>query len=267
MNFVCKDVEAYLAEFIANEGDGDARGRVQAHLNVCSSCRSLAQEQTAMRRQLRLLAARDASQIPPGHLWERAASTWNALDVRRKRSVRARWALAGSSLMLLLFSIVWANLASGHEFPVEAVLRDFRGLRAHAPTPRYATEDPDKAARWLREHLRAELPPVNLTLSQGELLGADVITTPQQLVGRLLYHTPQGIAAVYLAPESAQFTRMSEVPIGTHTFYLRNNTDVGMYGWKANMVGCGLLLNEPIGAGRSLAVNAAHATEEKEDTR
>lgn len=264
MNFACKEVETHLADFVAEQGDAKTRGMVKAHLEVCSSCRRLAREQAAVRHQLRLLAARNRKQTPPGPLWERAAAAWNVLDAQQERKGRLRWALAGSSMMLFLLSAVWANLAPAHEFPIEAVLSNFREAQAQTSAPSYRTDDPDKAARWLRERLRAELPPVNLTLSQGELLGADVIALPQQSVGRLLYRTPRGMAAVYLAPGSAQFARTSELPIGKRTFHLRNNADVGMYGWEANTVGCGLLLSEPIGSGRNLAINAAHATEEKE---
>ncbi len=263
MNFACKEVETHLADFVAEQGDAKTRGRVKAHLDVCASCSRLAREQAAMRHQLRLLAARDRKLMPPAPLWERASTAWNIRDAQQTRRSRLRWALAGSSMMVFLLSAVWANLAPAQEFPIEAVLSNFRSAQAHAVIPSYRTDDPDKAARWLRDNLHAELPPVSLTLSHGELLGADVIAAPQQFVGRLLYRTPQGLAAVYLVPASTVFARTSELPIGNRTFHLRNSADVGMYGWESNTVGFGLLLSEPIGTGRNLAINAAHATEDK----
>lgn len=264
MNSACQQVETLLEDFVTGQGDAKTRRLVQAHLDTCSACRARMREQTAIRHQLRLLAKRDATVKPPAHLWERAARTWDARDAQKRRVGKMRWALAGGCMLLFLLSAVWANLTVSHEFPVEAALRNFREVKTHLPIPMCATADADKAAHWLRDNLNAELPPINLSLSRGELLGADVIATPERPIGRLLYRTPQGIAAVYLAPNSGHFARTTQMPIGNQMFQVRNNVDVGMYGWEANTVGFGLLLDEPLSAGRTTATNAAQATAEKE---
>ena len=258
----CEKYEAMLAALSDGRIDKTTRAEMQAHLDSCSRCRQRTYEQTAIRHQLRLLAQRDANLAPPVPLWERASEAWDAQDKRRHRTLQIRWVLAGSCMLTLLLSVVWARLAGNHEFPIDVALRDFRAIHAGTPTPAFITGDADRAAIWLRGRLHADLPPINLSLSRAELLGADVIVHPERRLGRLLYRTPQGLIGVYVVPGSTHFAQTTEQMMEDHDFQVRTTKDVGLYGWEANGVGYGLVLVQPVSAGRAQIINAEHASEQ-----
>lgn len=258
----CEKYEAMLAAISDGRTDKTMRAEIQAHLDICSRCRQRTYEQTAIRHQLRLLAQRDAALAPPVPLWERAAAAWDAQDKRWHRTLQMRWALAGSCMLTLLLSVVWARMAVNREFPIDAALRDFRAARAATPTPFFITGDADRAARWLRSRLNADLPPINLSLSRAELLGADVIVYPERRLGRLLYRTPQGLVGVYVVPGSTHFAQTVEQMVEDHDFQVKSTKDAGFYGWEANGVGYGIVLAQPVSAGRAQVINAEHASEQ-----
>lgn len=257
----CQQVEAKLADYISGYADASASAQVQAHLEVCRTCRQTVATQKAIRQQLRLLAQKDAGAAPPAHLWKRAAYMWDAQDKRRSGS-QLRWVAVGACLLVFLMGNVWARLTADREFPVEAVMQDFERARATLPVSAFVTSDADKAARWLRSRLHYDLPPINLSLSRADLLGADVIATPQGEVGRLLYHSPQGVAALYMLPGRAHFARALPLMIENQDFQTRSKNGITLYGWEADRVGYGLLNLQPAGAARGLVINAEHASDQ-----
>ena len=257
----CQQVEAELADFISGYADSEASAHVQEHLRVCQTCRQTVATQKAARQQLRLLAQKDAGTMPPAHLWKRASRSWDAQD-KRRRGGQLRWALVGACLLVFFMGNVWARLTADREFPVEAVMQDFERARLTLPTTAFVTSDADKAARWLRPRLHYDLPPINLSLSRADLLGADVIATPQGNVGRLLYHTPQGLAALYMLPGRTHFARALPLMIENQDFQTRSKNGITLYGWEADRAGYGLLNLQPAGAARGLVINAEHASDQ-----
>ncbi len=258
----CEQIEAKLAAFIDESADRSTRIEVEAHLSVCPHCQALVREQRAIRHQLRLLAHQKSSHTPPPQLWERASVAWDYQDNRHWRTRQLPMALAGACLLMLILSTVWARLTASHEFPTTAVLQDFRQLHISpnttSITPEKATPDADRASRWLSGRLDVDLPPMNLSLTHGELLGADIVGTPEIRLGRLLYRTPQGIVAIYVAPGRTHFSQTVSQMVEAHDFQIKRTAEIGMYAWDTRGVGYGMVLMEPINSGRMLAINAKH---------
>src|SRR5262249_50029721 len=132
-------------------------------------------------------------------------------------------------------------------------------------TPQYRTVDPDQAANWLREQLRADIPPINLSLSRAQLIGADVLPAPGLMkLGRLLYGTPWGVIAVYVAPRGTQFPTLKPHSVERRDFVMDSGAkDIGLYGWERNGVGYGLTASQPMSSSviQNFALDAQRATD------
>ena len=112
--------------------------------------------------------------------------------------------------------------------------------------------------------LSAEVPPVDLTLSRARLVGADMVAAPGVKLGRLLYTSPVGLIAVYVAPRGTQFPKLTVRDVQDHSFMAENTArDVGLYGWKRGKIGFGLTLPQPLNSATSqnFAVDAQRATD------
>lgn len=136
-------------------------------------------------------------------------------------------------------------------------------VRATKVTPEFETADPDAAAQWLRKRFDSEVPPINLSLSQGRLLGVDVVKLAGTETGRLLYRGPQGLIGVYITPRGTNFANLEKVTFEKREFE-RDNTskDIGFYGWQQGKVGYGLALPQPMAAGTGFALDAERNTAE-----
>lgn len=257
----CNDVRDNLAAFQDDQLEAEKRAQVEAHLAACAVCQREAHNQSVVKKQLQELKKRTSDAVPPPHLWNNARQAWDEQDARGRRRMQMRFALMGACLLLATFSIVWAWLAQPMDFPAAFVMRDFRSLQNSPATPAFASKDPDKAAAYLRERLNIEVPPVRLSLSDAELVGADVLTDTKPPVGRLLYQTKQGMAAVYIAPRSNKFVSLLSRQVGGRTYFVDDQAkDIGLYGWSNGLTGYGLVLTQPIAQNESLARDAQRAT-------
>jgi anti-sigma factor RsiW len=257
----CNDVRDNLAAYQDGELNEAEQAQVQAHLAECANCRREVQGQNAVKAHLRTLKQETEEIRLPAHIWANARHAWDERDAAGRRRVHFRFALVGACLLLLTFGIVWARRVETTDFPTAAVLRDFRGVLQNSPNPAYPTSDADQAAAWLRSKIQADVPPMRLTLSGAELRGADVLDSMTPRLGRLLYETPKGLIAVYVAPRGVRFQGLETRTMGGRTFLLSNKaTDVGLYGWTHGPVGYGLVLSQPIAAGEPLAHDAQRAT-------
>ncbi len=257
----CQQDEAKLADFISGYADAQSTADVQAHLESCPRCRRTVTAQSAVRQQMRLLAQKDAQRVPPPYLWKRAGASWDARDARR-RGGQLRLAAVGACTLVFLLGTAWARLNADREFPVESVMQDFENIKGKMPAARFVTSDADRAARWLRPRLHSDLPPINLSLTRAELLGVDIIATPHGDVGRLIYRAPQGLTALYMMPGRSHFAQAMPLMIENQDFQLRSKNGVSLYGWEAGGVGYGLTNLLPAGSGRSIVINAEHASDQ-----
>jgi anti-sigma factor RsiW len=257
----CNDVRDNLAAYQDGELTATERAPIEAHLAECAVCRREAQAQTAVKAHLRALKQQTADVRPPAHIWANARDAWNRHDAAGRRRVQFRLALVGACLLLMTFGIVWATRVQTSDFPTAIILRDFRGVLENPPRPAFASSDADKAAAWLRSQIQADVPPVRLTLSGAELRGADVLDNTTPRLGRLLYDTPRGLIAVYIAPRGIRFNGLEKRDVNGRGFFLDNKAeDVGLYGWSRGFVGYGLVLSQPVTTGESLAHDAERAT-------
>lgn len=258
----CDAVRDNLAAYQDGDLEPEMRAQIKAHLGGCAVCRQEARNQSLMRERLRALKRATADTPVPPHVWANATRAWNRQDSARRRRVELRFALVAACVLLLAFGIVWAGLTTTTDFPVAAALRDFRSVRPSPPRPQYATQDADRAARWLRVRLHATVPPLDLSLSRAMLLGADVVPNTTPPLGRLLYRSPRGLIALYIAPRGTNFRRLAARTLDGRDFLVEDSAnDVGFYGWRSDMIGYGLALEQPIANGQSFALDAEHATE------
>jgi anti-sigma factor RsiW len=258
----CNDVRDNLAAFQDGQLEAETQAQVKAHLDSCVACQQEAIQQGVVKNHLQKLKERSSDAAPPAHIWTNAQHAWNEQDARSRRRLQMRFAMVGACLLLATFGIVWAWLAQPMDFPTAVVMRDFRALLQNpSPAPAFPSRDADQAAVYLRERLHIDLPPVRLTLSDAELLGADVLADTKPPIGRLLYQTKNGIAAVYVSPRSSRFVMIPSRKIAGRTFFVEDKPkDVGLYGWSSGLTGYGLVLPQPIEQSESLASDAQRAT-------
>jgi anti-sigma factor RsiW len=256
----CNDVRDNLAAYQDGELTEAERATIKAHLDTCADCRREAEAQKAIKAHLRALKEQAVESRPPAHIWANARAAWDRQDKARARRLQFRFALVAASILLLTFGIVWANRVQTTDYPTAIVLRDFRALLKNPPQTALASNDADEAAVWLRQNLKADVPPIRLALSGAELQGADVLSGTTPPLGRLLYRTPEGLAAVYVAPRGTRFNGLqARTKDGRRFFVSDTSPDIGLYGWAHGMVGYGLVLLQPIGPKESLAQEAQRA--------
>jgi anti-sigma factor RsiW len=257
----CDELRDNLAAYQDGELDTAEREQVQKHLASCEACRQEAQAQHVVKTQLRALKERTQDVGPPPHIWNNARDAWNHRDAAQRHRVQLRLALVAACILLLTFGIVWARRVQTFDFPTAIVLRDFRQIQQNPPKPAFASADADAAAAYLRVRLNADVPPIHLALSGAKLRGADVLSSTTPPLGRLLYETPQGLVAVYIAPRGSRLTGLAERPVGGRTLHVSDSDrDIGLFAWSQQMVGYGLALPQPVSSGEALARDAHRAT-------
>lgn len=263
----CEQTRDLLAAY--TDGDlpeEELREQVRAHLETCSACREEARAFAELKRQLRALRRHQSLIEPSPHVWKEAQRVWRRRE--RMQQVRFAWrpALGFSLLLIAIMSFVWARLNRPDFFPVHAVLQDFQQVEAQPIHTAFAKTDPDRAAAWLRDRLDANVPPINLSLSHGSLLGADVVSLDGVPAGRLLYRTPHGLAGVYVVPNHTRFaSSLQPFSVSLRTFYTTGlqNPPVVLYAWAHGGNGYALVLGRH-SVPRDTLLDAAHATDAPE---
>jgi anti-sigma factor RsiW len=258
----CKEVQEHLAAYVDRQIEDDARAMVQAHVEQCLACRQEVEAQVALKRQLQTLKRRETKAFPSPQIWANASREWDRRDDVRRRRYQLRFAIVATCMLLFLLGTVWARLVAVHDFPVDAVLRDFRHSRSGAVTPEFKTADTDKAARYLSRELGTEIPTLNLVLSRSELIGVDVIPTASYKCARLLYRTPHGLVGIYVAPGGNKFVDLKTTALEGQPFYIDRKKDIGLYGWSVGRVGFGVVATSPLEAVHGVVLDAARNTQE-----
>jgi anti-sigma factor RsiW len=258
----CRHIRDNLAAFLDSQVSQEERLAIQMHLSLCPSCQTEAQSQTAIKGKLRHLKRVSVDYNPPAHVWNNAVKAWKRHDLARRTRYQLRFALAGAAVLMLAMTVVWARLAITHEFPVERVLQDFRTLQAQKHiAPALQTSDADRAARWLRDQMRAEIPPLNLSLSKAQLIGADALEG-NPAIGRLIYRTKRGLIAIYVAPRGGKFSTLTAQDIEGRSFFVEASAkNAGLYGWQKGSTGFALVCVQPLENGQTFVLDARRATD------
>jgi anti-sigma factor RsiW len=259
----CKEMQEHLAAYVDKQIEDEARAMVQAHVEQCLACRAEIEAQITLKRQLQTLKRRESRTTPAPKIWANAVAEWDRRDGARRRRYQLRYAVMACCMLLLLFGAVWAKWVAVHDFPVDAVMRDFRHARKAEVKPAYPTTDTDKARNYLNQQLGVEIPPLNLSLSQSQLVGVDLIPIANTRCARLLYRTPHGLIGLYVSPSGTQFPDLLTQSVEGESFFLdAKNKDVGLYGWTAGRVGYGLVAVKPLDAVKNVLLDAARSTQQ-----
>jgi hypothetical protein len=258
----CKEVQEYLAAFVDNQIEDDERAMVQAHVAECPACREDVDGQILLKRQVKALKRRETKAFPAPRIWANASHEWDRRDGVRLRRYQVRFAFVGACMLLMLLGVVWARLTAVHDFPTETAERDFRYVREHKISPACRTADADAAARYLRDKLHTNLPPLNLGLSRAQLLGADIVPVGNLTCGRLLYETPYGLVGIYIVPDGTLFNHLAQGTLEGEAFAIESKSkDLGMYGWHVGKIGYGLVTVKPLDAVRFVVLDAERNTQ------
>ncbi len=258
MTHLCGRVRDQLSAYEEGQMTREEAAEIAAHLMTCAPCRSEASSQSAVRTRLRRYREVMQPATPPDSLYRNAKSAWDAQDRLQRRRMGLRFALAGSSLFILTLGTVWARLQTLREFPIVYALQDY--AKTKPVHPAFPTHDPDAAANWLRPRLHRDFPPINLSLSRAQLVGADFFKTAQGEMGRLTYLSPQGRIALYLAPGKTAFEGTRKMERLERQFFVRRDKNSnGFFGWNEGSMGYGLVTAQPSHEG--ILLNAKRATE------
>lgn len=258
----CKDVRDSLAAFVDGQVDADQQPRIEAHLAQCAACRAEANRQRELKKRLGRWGASAKGSVMPSHVWSNAVAEWDRRDNLRAMKWRFRIILGSAFALLLTLGIVWARLEVPDDFPVAFALSDYHRALNAPPAPALAAADADVAARWLRKRIGADVPALNLSLSDARLVGADVLQTTDGAVGRLLYVRRGRLLALYLSPGHTQFRALQPRRMEERTFVISTDEkQAGLFGWQSNGIGYGLALQQPIEEGESIAIDAQRASD------
>ena len=255
----CDLMRDQLAAYEDGQLMPDEITEVVQHLKTCAVCRNEATAQSLMRTRLRRYREIMEPAPPPEALLNRARVQWAESDVRKQRRIGLRLALSALSLLAFSFGVAWAKWSAQGEFPIAFAFQNY--LKAKYNPPAFSTPDADAAATWLRVRLGRELPPVNLSLSRATLLGADVLKTQNGMLGKLIYLTPQGRIALFIAPNKTRFTDTRPTELLERSFAVKTVRKTDFYGWSENGIGYGLITSQPSHEG--ILLNAKRATENR----
>jgi hypothetical protein len=100
-----------------------------------------------------------------------------------------------------------------------------------------------------------------LGLSGAKLIGADVMLPAQLQVGRLVYRTPQGLIAIYIAPRRSRFGSAQKNQIDSRSFFtVTPRKDLTLFGWAQSTTGIGMAAQLSPEAAAPDALDARRAT-------
>jgi anti-sigma factor RsiW len=188
----------------------EAREEVAAHVAACSSC---AVHEAGLRAQKRRLAgfrATTTTATLPAGFWEGVRNGLDRIDAERRptsgaprrvephRRCRSLWlaAAVAAAIAALALSAAW-RLRPRPVVPVAALARLPLDGALPAGSVAVATNDADRAARWLSDQLGTEIPTVNLSLAGARVVGARAERASGR--GMLLYRGARDVPiALYL---------------------------------------------------------------------
>ena len=207
------------------DGALDAAGglELEAHLEACPECRAQAEEERALRAQLRALPP---ASPPPG------------LEARVRRSLRPRRRAASWLLPLaagLVALLAWSRGAA--PFVAWELSRDhdhcFGGRRLPA---KVWSSDPAYVAEWFQEQ-GTSVPVIPEAAGGLELVGARYCTLLDRRVAHLYYSNGEHHLSLFLVPGPIRDLSREKRPRGNFVRLLRvGGTTVGLVSEEENSV-------------------------------
>jgi anti-sigma factor RsiW len=260
MTMKCNEVQELLAPYADGVLVDDEKQLAEAHISHCPSCRLRVESKQGIAIALRSLNRSQRAAVPADRVLRDIRTQWNLIDARPRRQLRLQFASIAALVLICTFGMVWARLAVDRSFPASFIVQDYTKVNSAPLVPAYTTNDPAAAAKWLRSHLHAAVPPVNLSLCNAHLVGASVVRLHGTLSGRLVYHTPAGMAAVYVVPGKTAFRSLAQSQTDGNNFYSITQPGApGLFAWSYNGLGYGVADASPTEAD-SCAVAAQRST-------
>ncbi len=244
MTMKCSDVQELLAPYADGVLVDDEQRRAEEHISRCEGCRLRVEAQQGIATALRSLKRSQRSEAPSEQVLREIRAQWNRLDARPRRQFRLQFASVAALLLVCVFGVVWARLAVDRSFPASLILDNYKQVSTQPLQPDYPTTDPANGAKWLRSRLHAPVPPVNLSLVNAHLVGVSVVMLHGTQAGQMFFHTPAGMAAVYVVPGKTALRSLSAAQMdGNHFYALTNVGQPGLYAWSYNGMGFGVADN------------------------
>lgn len=193
----CKDVRTFLGPYLDSELDPTTSYELGLHLNACADCRTRVERERGLESVLAAaVAGRDAT---TSEMWARALARLEPRPGRRRRPWLA-FVLASAAAALALALAAWTLFPARPPDLLEAAVRDHEEFLGGKFGPELATNDPARAAAFLRERVAvsAQLPP---DTAGYRLLGVRCCVLRGALLGLALYSVGGAPASVFLLPE------------------------------------------------------------------
>lgn len=180
------------------------RVEVAAHVAACPSCAAHAAGLRAQKRRMAGFRATTTTAMLPAGFWEGVRRGLDRIDAERRPTsgatqrvgprlrLRSLWltAAVAAVMVALALSAAW-RLRPRPVVPVAALARLPLDGALPAGSVAVATNDADRAARWLSDQLGTEIPTVNLSLAGARVVGAQANRASGR--GMLLYRGARGI--------------------------------------------------------------------------
>ncbi len=240
----CKTVQENLAVWQEEELPLEIRQQCDEHIAQCSRCRHAAEVQREVSKALRRLRQLHSGITPPPSLWRNVSKELKRRESHKQRMVQWQAAFASILAACLIIGGVWAKLNHSSAFPAEQTLQNYRQWYNSQSEPVYESRDPAAAAKWLSDHLHASVLPIDLSLSQAKLNGADVVQVGGVKMGRLLYLSGTAHLAIYVSPAHTEFRSLNKVTADGNK--MRETSDKNhftLFAWAANGDGYAVVSN------------------------
>jgi anti-sigma factor RsiW len=200
----CREVNRFLDAYLDGELDAQQQHRLERHLNLCSSCQSLAQD----RQDFTSFFTTDpVSFNAPPQLKARIVATLSREQAKQRFASSCRpWVYATavviSSLFLALSLFSALNILfpdADKEFSRQAVLRHSRSLSADHLVD-IASPDPQIVRPWLTAKLDFAPPVVGLPALGFSLVGGRIEVIQNRPVATLVYHHDKDVVTLFCWP-------------------------------------------------------------------
>lgn len=195
-----------------------------------------------MKKAMVRLRVKTSKPNPPARILHEARRAWNIQDGSVLKRYKVQFALASAVASISVFGGAWAYLERNQDFPTAQVITNFRTAMNNGVSCDYYTQNADTAAKWISKKLNTRVPPVELSLSGGKLIGANVNYLQHLKVGSLVFKTNSGNVILYIAYDHTKFNDMLHVTEDGNDFMEpQHEPGLQFYGWNSHRIGYALL--------------------------
>lgn len=238
----CNEILDSLAAYTDGQVSLDERVEIKSHILQCEACSQAYTEQNEMKKAMVRLRIKTNKPNPPVRILHEARRAWNIQDGSVLKRYRVQFALASAVASFSVFGGAWAYLERNQDFPTSQVITNFRANMTTGASCEYSTHNADTAAQWLSKRLDTRVPPVELSLSGGKLVGANINYLHHLKVGSLVFSTNSGNVVLYISFDHTKFNNMLHVTEDGNDFMEpQHEPGIQFYGWNSHRIGYALI--------------------------